>query len=342
MDSITHLFLGGAIAAAIAPAQHRRAALMAGALINSLPDVDVLPLLLADDPLDRLLWHRGLTHSVFLLPLLGWALWAFFKRRGGRVAQFPRRWFWLFQATLLAHPLVDAFTTYGTQLFWPLPLPPVALSSIFIIDPVFTLILMAACLFAWFARERPLGSRALHVGVSTAALYLALSLGAKWQVERAADHALVAMGLPDAPRMSAPMPFNLLLWRVVAMTPEGFVEGQRSLVADRGEMRFARFQSDVQALAAVGDYRAVQRLAWFNRGFMKAHEHDGQLVLSDIRMGLEPDYSFRFVVAARQAQAWREVPVQQLRWPWEASGRLKDMWRRIWREPAVPRRAAAE
>jgi inner membrane protein len=330
MDSITHLFLGGAIAAAIAPPKHRRAALLAGAVIQSLPDLDVVPLLLAHDPLDQLLWHRAATHSLLLLPLLAWALWAFFRRRGGRVAEAPRRWFWVFQATLLAHPLVDAFTTYGTQLFWPLPLPPVAISSIFIIDPLFTLLPAVACVVAWFARERVGGTRALHAGVAAAGLYLLLSLGAKWQVEREADRALASLGLAEAPRVSAPMPFNLLLWRVVAMTPDGFVEGQRSLVADRGPMRLSRFASDVDAMGQVRDYRAVQRLAWFNRGFMKAQERDGELVLSDLRMGLEPDYSFRFVVARRDGDGWQEVPVEQLRWPWEARSRLKAMWRRMW------------
>ena len=334
MDSITHLFLGGAIAAAIAPPAHRRAALLAGAVLNSLPDLDVLPLLLRQDPLDQLIWHRGVTHSLLLLPLVAWALWAFFRRRGGRVAQAPRRWFWVFQATLLAHPLVDAFTTYGTQLFWPLQVPPVAISSIFIIDPVFTLLLAVACVVAWWARDRVAATRALRAGIAAAALYLGLSLGAKWEVERVADTSLAAMGLADAPRLSAPMPFNLLLWRVVAMTPDGFVEGQRSLVADRGPMRFERFASDVRALEDVRDYRAVQRLAWFNRGFMKAHEHDGALVLSDLRMGLEPDYSFRYAVARREGGQWREIQVEQLRWPWEARSRLKTMWRRMWNQEA--------
>ena len=42
------------------------------------------------------------------------------------------------------------------------------------------------------------------------------------------------MALQDAPRFSVPMPFNTLLWRVVVMTPDGYLEGERSVVADRG------------------------------------------------------------------------------------------------------------
>ena len=47
MDSLSQIVLGGALAAAIAPAGHRRAALLAGAALGTLPDLDslVIPLL---------------------------------------------------------------------------------------------------------------------------------------------------------------------------------------------------------------------------------------------------------------------------------------------------------
>ncbi|GAB3361218.1 metal-dependent hydrolase [Lysobacter tyrosinilyticus] len=335
MDSITHLFVGGAIAAAIAPASQRRAALLAGAALNSLPDLDVLPLLLSDDPVIRMVWHRGATHSLLLLPFAAWGLWAWFRGRGGRVAQAPRRWFWIFQCALLAHPLLDAFTVYGTQLLWPLPVRPAMWSSLFIIDPLFTLCFVIPCAIAWLARERSLAQRALAAGLSLALAYLGLSQVAKLAVEREADRALAALNLQDAPRFSVPMPFNVLLWRVVAMTPDGFVEGERSLVADRGPMQFRAYRSDRGALDAVRDYPAVERLQWFNHGFMKAQQRDGQLVVSDLRMGAEPDYTFRFVVAERRGKDWREISPQQLRWPWDARGRLIWVWKRIWNEPKV-------
>jgi inner membrane protein len=334
MDSLTHLFVGGAIAAAIAPASQRRAALFAGAALNSLPDIDVLPLLLSDDPVIRMVWHRGATHSLLVLPFVAWALWAWFRTRGGRVAQAPRQWFWVFQCTLLAHPLLDAFTVYGTDLLWPLPLQPAMWSSLFIIDPVFSLCLVVPCAIAWFARER-LAARALVTGLALSAAYLGLSQVAKWKVDHDASRALASRGLQDAPRFSVPMPFNILLWRVVAMTPDGFVEGERSLVADRGPMTFRGYGSDTRALEAVRGYAAVRRLTWFNHGFMKAQEREGQLVLSDLRMGAEPDYTFRFAVAQRDGAAWREIQPRQLRWPWEASRRLDAMWRRIWDTPAT-------
>ncbi len=334
MDSFTQIVLGAAVAAAIAPPGHRRAALLAGAALGTLPDLDVLPInLITDDPVARMTWHRSFSHSLLVLAFVAWALWAWFRSRGGRVAQSPTRWFWAIQAALLTHPLLDAFTVYGTQLLWPLPMQPVMWSSVFIIDPLYTVWLLIACVVAWLAREKRIAQRALVIGLTLSSLYLGASLLAKQQVDRAAEQALAARGLEDAPRFSVPMPFNVLLWRVVAMTPQGFVEGERSLVADRGPMQFRDYPSDLDALSQVSDFPAVRRLTWFNRGFMKAQVRDDRLVVSDLRMGAEPDYSFRFAVARRDGALWREIPPEQLQWPWQAGRRLGAMWHRIWKTP---------
>lgn len=341
MDSITHLFFGGAIAAAIAPAKNRRAALLAGAALNTLPDLDSLFIALAtDDPVSLMTVHRSFSHSLFVLPFLAWLIWWGFKRRGKRVAESPVRWFWAIQLSLVSHPLLDAFTVYGTQLFWPLHAPPVMISSLFIIDPLYTVCLLVGCVVAWFAREKILAQRALLAGLVLSTAYLGWSLLAKSKVDARADQALAAMGLRNAPRFSVPMPLNTLLWQVVAMTPDGYVIGDRSLVADHGAMRFKGYKSDTQALGEARNIPAVQELAWFNHGFMRTQVVGDELVLSDLRMGLEPDYNFNFAVAVRENGQWRAIPPRQLQAAYRApvaSGKLKDalaqLWHRIWHQP---------
>ena len=333
MDSFTHLFVGGAIAAAIAPPGHRRAALLAGAALNTLPDIDVLPLLLSDDPVVRMTWHRAATHSLLVLPWVGLLLWWWFRRRGGRVAEAPRQWFWIFQCALLSHPLLDASTIYGTQLWWPLPVAPAMRGALFIFDPALTLPLVAGCLLAAWFGARPAARKALVASIAIACGYIGWAFFAQAMVDRVAERSLTAMGLGDAPRFVTPMPFNTLLWRVVAMTPDGFVEGQRSVVADRGPMPFTRHRSDTTALEEVRAQPNVARLLWFNHHFAKAEVHDGKLMLTDLRMGAEPDYAFRFTVAEREGDAWREIPTEEMAWPWDARSRLRGMWTRIWVEP---------
>ena len=331
MDSLTQIVLGSALAAAIAPPQHRRAALLAGAALGTLPDLDTLVLLpLGLDPVDSMTWHRGPSHSLFVLIPLAALMWAAFKRLGGRVAQSPVRWFWAIQLALVTHPLLDALTVYGTQLWWPLPVSPTMWSSVFIIDLAYTLPLLIACVLAWRWRESLGAQRALAVALALSSAYLGWSFVAKAQVDRAADQALAAMGLQDAPRFSVPMPFNTLLWRVVVMTPDGYLAGQYSVVADDGPMVLRPQASDVAALDAVRGFPAAARLLWFNRGFMAAQEVDGQLVLSDLRMGVEPDFTFRFVVAERDGAGWKPIPPTQADWPTDAIRRLPEVWHRIW------------
>ncbi|KAB7769044.1 metal-dependent hydrolase [Xanthomonas maliensis] len=342
MDSLTQIVLGGAIAAAIAPPGQRRAALLAGAVLGTVPDLDALLLLpLTDDPVALMTQHRSVSHSLFVLPLLGWVIWWLYRRYGnGRVAAAPRRWFWAIQLALITHPLLDAFTVYGTQLWWPLQPHPTMWSSVFIIDPGYTLWLLLACVVAWFARARPLAQRALLAGLMLSSAYLGWSLLAKHLIDAQADRALAAMGLADAPRFSVPMPFNTLLWRVVAMTPSGYVVGERSLVADHGPMRFRGFSSNTQALGEVARFDSVRRLTWFNRGFMRARMVDDELMLSDLRMGLEPDYNFNFVVARRRDGHWQPIVPRQIQAAYRAPAArdqlgkvLAQMWRRIWLQP---------
>ncbi len=352
MDSLSQIVLGGAVAAVVVAPGHRRAALLAGAALGTLPDLDSFPIaLFTKDPVALMTWHRSLTHSLLVLPFVAWTIWAFFRRRGGRVAAAPRAWFWAILLALVTHPLLDAFTVYGTQLWWPLPPAPTMWSSVFIIDPLYTVWLLIACVIAWAVPRRPLAQGALVAGLVLSTGYLAWSLVAKTMVERAAEAALAPLGLAQAPRFSVPMPFNTLLWRVVAMTPEGYVIGDRSLVADRGPMRFAAHTSDGAALQAVADLPAVQRLGWFNHGFMRAQVRPAAapagaeaLVLSDLRMGLEPAYTFNFAVAQRDVGgAWQALapPTGARAGPGptlsrEGVGALwRAVWQRIWHAPAT-------
>lgn len=344
MDSLTQIVLGGAVAAAIAPARHRRAALLAGAALGTLPDLDGLLMKpFTDDPVTLMTMHRSFSHSLLVLPFVGALIWWLFQRRGRRVGEAPGRWFWAVQLALITHPLLDAFTVYGTQLWWPLPTPPVSWSSVFIIDPAYTLWLLAACVYAWWAAGdapawRPLRMRraqyALVGALAISSAYLGWSLLARQAVEREAHRALAAMGLADAPRLAGPTALNTLLWRVVAMTPTGYLEGERSLAADHGPMTFRAHPSDVRALDEARDVPAVRRLAWFNGGFMRAQRTSGGvLVLSDLRMGQEPSYTFQFEVARREGDGgWQAIPPRQQPWkaPIDALGAL---WHRIWNEP---------
>ena len=183
MDSLSQIVLGAACAAVVAPASERRKALVLGALLGTLPDLDVLPLLAVSDPVKFVTWHRTLTHSLFVLPLLGWLLWWIARRRWSWTGTDRWRWLLGFELALVTHPLLDAHTVYGTQLLWPLQTPPVMWSTVFIIDPLYTLPLLLACVCAWRWRARAAALRALHIGLWLSSAYLGWGWLAKHRVE---------------------------------------------------------------------------------------------------------------------------------------------------------------
>lgn len=331
MDSLTQIVLGASVAAVAVPARDRRVALVAGAVLGTLPDLDGLPLAwMGVDAVTNVTWHRGPSHSLPVLLVAGWLIWLLARRWSARVRAAPRGWLVAIWLALITHPLLDAFTVYGTQLWWPSPTPPVMGGSMFIIDPLYTLPLLVAVIVAAVAGPRSRGQRWLSGALMLSSLYLGWSLVAQQWVDRVAARSLAGQGLQDAPRLVVASPLNTVLWRVVVMTPDGFLEGERSLVADTGPMRFTRHASDVQALRALSQDAAVARLRWFTHGFLKATREGDALVVSDLRMGAEPDYSFNYRVARQDARAWQPVPVVLQGGVRDPRGMLVRTWQRIW------------
>lgn len=334
MDSLTQIVLGAGVAAVCVPAGHRRRALLVGAGLGTLPDLDTLPLLLLDDPVLRMVWHRGPSHSLLVLAPVGLALWWLLRRCWTPVRQAPGPWLWAILLALLTHPLLDALTVYGTRLLWPLPLPPTMIASVFIIDFGYTLWLLLAVSATALLGPKPAARTWLIAGLSLSSAYLAWSLTAKALVEREVERSLAPLGLTEAPRFSVPTPLNTLLWRIVVMTPEGYLEGERSLIADRGPIRFRAHAIDPAAMAAALETTAGQRLNAFARGFVKAERVDDGLLISDLRMGREPAYVFQFLVARDEpSRGWVEITPQQVRIDWSAQRRLAPVWQRIWQQP---------
>lgn len=340
MDSVSQLVLGAAVAAACVPARHRRKALLLGAALGTLPDLDVL--IDYGDAVSNMTFHRGFSHSLFVLPVVALLLWAALRRVWAPVREAPARWWWAIVLPLVTHPLLDAFTVYGTQLFWPLTTPPVMGGSLFIIDPLYTVPLLVAVLVAALAGEVRRGGVAVMVGLVLSTGYAGWSLVAQQRVDAIAAESLRGTPHAEAPRLVVAMPFTTLAWRVVVLTPEGYLEGERSLVADGGPIDFIAHRFDRRLLEEAGDLWAVQRLLWFSHGFQRADVVDGELRLGDLRMGQHPTFFFTHVVGRREGGAWGPADNRQIEQPRVREGQLAGLWRRVWSGEPIPGTPFAE
>lgn len=164
MDPVTQFALGAVAAQAAFGKQLGKRAWLIGGLAGAAPDLDIL-LRSDSDPLFAIEMHRHFTHSLAFIPI------------GGALAALP--WLasstarskakWIFLASILGyatHGLLDACTTYGTHLLWPFSNLRVSWDIVAIIDPLFTLTLIAG--MVWAARTnsmRPAGL-ALALGLT--------------------------------------------------------------------------------------------------------------------------------------------------------------------------------
>ena len=231
LDTVTQVVLGASIAGVCAPSGHRRKALLMGAGLGILPDLDAL--IDYGDPVANFTYHRGFSHSLFVLVPFSILLWLILRRWWAPVRAAPLRWLAAIGLALVTHPLLDAHTVYGTQLLWPLTTPPVMWSTLFIIDPLYTLPILVGVLLAAFWPARKWSGVMLSAGLILSTAYIGWSWTAKVLVERRAEVSLAAMDLQDAPRFSVPTPFNTLLWRVVVLTEDGYLEGFDRFLVDK-------------------------------------------------------------------------------------------------------------
>ena len=318
--------LGASLAGAALPAGQRRLALAVGAGLGTLPDLDVL--IDYGDAVANFTRHRGFSHSLLVLLPFSVLLWLALRRWWAPVRDRPGPWLLAISLALLTHPLLDAHTAYGTQLFWPLPVPPTMWSTLFIIDPLYTLPLVVATLVAAF---RPRGNRTttvLRAGVLLSTLYLGWSWTAKLVVEADTRVAMAGIGLEDAPLFSTPTPFNTLLWRVVVLTDDGYLEGFESWLGGRSGVRLEAYRTDRSLLEQAAGIPAVGRLRWFARDFLRADVVADKLLIADLRMGQEPYYVFTHVVAERSNPGWEPVASELI--PLDISRRaIAETWQRL-------------
>jgi inner membrane protein len=166
-------------------------------------------------------------------------------------------------------------------------------------------------------------------GLAISTLYLGWSVFAQAHVTAIAVASLKADGRKVERLMVTPAPFNTVLWRVVAVTPDGYLEGFRSLLDREPGIKFDSYPRGEDLYDVVRGYPSVARVAWFTQGLFKLSERDGKVIMSDLRMGQEPYYSFNFVVGQRQSPTIAAVPPTRFREQHDVRTGLSWLWRRL-------------
>lgn len=332
MDTITQALLGSAVAYSVAGRKAPRASVLYGAAFGILPDLDVF-IQYAND-LDTMTFHRSWTHSwivhSLLAPLVAWLMSKLDKRLDFR------RWLALIWLVWTTHSGLDAMTVYGTQLFWPFMPPPASIGSIFIIDPLYSLPLAAGFLAILLAARKRLSHAVMLGSLIFSTTYLGWSYAAQYWITQQTEQALQDQQIDYQHIKITPAPLNTLLWRIVVVDEEVYYEGFRSIFDGNTAFSFTQFDRGMDLKKLLPDETYIERINWFTQDNFKLGQQDNMLVATDLRMGMEPNYFFRFKLADIQDDEIIPIAPQQLGMSRNAKAGLLWVWRRIWNPYAEP------
>ena len=296
MDSVSQWVLGASVSMAV---MGRRVPLwqsaLVGAFCGTLPDLDVF--LDHGDAISNMTLHRTESHALFWLtlisPLLAWLLAGALKQTFQWVRWWPAVWL-----ALITHPLLDLMTVYGTQLGLPFTDYPWAIGSVFIVDPLYTLPLIIGLIAAFWRRE----ARWSRAGLAVSSLYLLWSVAVQGIATGQTAPQVARLAGENARLLVTPTAFNTLVWRVVAVTPEQYYEGYWSLLSPRRPLQLSAHSRGAALYPQGQGDGAVERVAWFSHGFFALREQQGHLLISDLRMGEAPHFTFTFDLGKPQAR----------------------------------------
>jgi inner membrane protein len=307
MDSLSQIVLGAATGELVLGRRIGNKALVWGAIGGTIPDLDVFAGRLISDPLEAMLFHRGISHSFLFCVVAGVVLGALLVRSQRNDVGW-RSWSLFFVATFVTHVLLDAFTMYGTQLFAPFSNTRVAWATIAVADPLYTVPFLVAVIATSRAAKGSKRRRFWHrAGWLWSLGYLALTVANKAGVEERVWQDLSDQNLAAHRLVSNPTILNNVLWNIAAESDDAFYVAQYSIF-DREPIAFHRLP---KVDLPDGD-RVVESLQWFSDGFLFAlprQAPDGTRQLNDLRFGTlsggvegSEDFIFRFLTAERNGR----------------------------------------
>ncbi|MCB1646045.1 MAG: metal-dependent hydrolase [Pseudomonadales bacterium] len=291
MDPISQGVLGASMAQAATPASRTRKLITitwAGWLAGMAPDLDVL-INSSTDPILFLEYHRQFTHALIFIPI-GALLCALVFHRFARHALTFGQLYLVCLLGYATHGLLDACTTYGTQLLWPFSNERFAWNNVSIIDPLFTLPLLVLMVLG-IRRQSP---RYGQIAMVWALTYLAFGVV---QRERAEAFGLqMAESRGHAPlRLSAKPGFaNMFLWKVVYETEDRFwVDAVRVGLTPRWfegdsllKLNVAR---DLPWLTPDSQQATdLVRFGWFSMDYLAIDRYDKHYII-DVRYSMLPN-----------------------------------------------------
>lgn len=293
MDPLTQGLTGAVLAQAVAKPEKVHVATLMGIAGGMLADVDVL-IRSSEDPMLFFEFHRHFTHSLVFIPIGGLITIALFWCLPWIRRRVTFREGYLYTTAAYATSgLLDACTSYGTQLLWPFSDARIAWNIIAIIDPVYTLGLLIAVILTAI-RHRP---KVARWGVIFGLAYLTLGTLQHYRAEAMIQNIASSRGHESVKELSAkPAPFSLLLWRGIYRHEENYhvcavhvsLPGYSRIYPGGSVPKLDVTEAFPELPRDSTTYRDLIRFQHFSNDYLFLHPKD-PLVVGDLRYALLPN-----------------------------------------------------
>lgn len=296
MDSLTQIVLGIATAELVAGKKLQNKTFLYGAILGTIPDLDIVVGKFMSD-VDGVAIHRGLSHSLlffaFLAPVLGWVITRIEKSKiNFKSASLLAFW------CLFTHVLLDLFTSWGTQILWPLDYR-FALKTIFVIDPMYTIPLMISLIFVWKKRDSLIRRKYVIRGLAISSSYLLLTCFLKLFAVQQFEKALQNQKLTYQELIVKPTAFNCILWNANISTTKGYYLADYSLY-DSQPIQFTFYSKNLKLEEKLVNSYDFKQLKKISEGWYLVSEQNNRLYFNDLRFGLlndnpeNPQFAFSY------------------------------------------------
>lgn len=285
MDSLSQILLGAAVGESVLGKKVGNKAPLWGAIAGTIPDLDVF-VARSFDVVTELSIHRGFSHSIVFsilaAPLLALLVkWIYKRKTVGNL-----EWTKLFFLALITHPLLDCFTTWGTQLFWPLP-HRIAFHSIFVIDPLYTLPLLITVLTVLFMnRKSPRRAAINKWGLIISSIYLFSTLLNKMIINSTFEQDLKKQGISYLELQTRPAPFSTILWSANVERKDDFLLGYYSYLDDRPTIAYSKIPKQHELLYPYRNNDDVEKLLDLTKGYYTVTKDGEDVLINDLRFGM--------------------------------------------------------
>lgn len=296
MDSLTQIILGIAVAEVCAGKELKNRTFLYGAILGTLPDLDVLIGMLLP-PVDGVLIHRGISHSLLLFLLLSPLLGKLISKIEHQKISFYKATIMVFWC-LFTHVLLDMFTSWGTQILWPLE-NRFALKTIFVIDPLYTIPLLIAVIFTWKTKDVLLRKKYIKRGLIISSSYLALSCLVKLYVLNQFEKALLQQNITYSEIIVKPTAFNIILWNANIATSDAYLLGDYSLL-DSQPISFFKYEKNTAFESQLKGNSDFEKLKKISEGWYLISKKEDKFYFNDLRFGLlndspdNPQFAFSY------------------------------------------------